>query len=187
MAAFNILDMMNNKARAAAGENVKTKEIAQKVAEKIAAKAQDKADKAAEDAEKAEIDARAAIADAADKQAQAEIEAENARELKRYVEDKANASNVSETDTESQLIIGLPENRDAWKNREWGIYTVRSLMYHVDSMETDDISELQEILFRLEAREKGEKQEPPKQEEQIPGQMNINDLEGVGQNGKREI
>ena len=172
-------------ARAAAGENVKTKEIAQKVAEKIAAKAQDKADKAAEDAEKAEIDAQAAIADAADKQA--EIEAENARELKRYVEDKANASNVSETDTESQLIIGLPENRDAWKNREWGIYTVRSLMYHVDSMETDDISELQEILFRLEAREKGEKQEPPKQEEQIPGQMNINDLEGVGQNGKREI
>ena len=38
-----------------------------------------------------------------------------------------------------------------------------------------------------EAREKGEKQEPPKQEEQIPGQMNINDLEGVGENGKRKI
>ena len=173
-------------ARAAAGENVKTKEIAQKVAEKIAAKAQDKA---AEDAEKAEIDAQAAIADAADKQAQAEIEAENARELKRYVEDKASTTNVSETDTENQLIIGLPKKRDAWKNREWGIYMVRSLMYHVDSMETDDISELQEILFRLEAREKGEEQKPPKQEqeEQIPGQMNINDLEGVGENGKRKI
>ena len=156
---------------------MKTKEIAKKVAEKIAAKAQDKADKAAEDAEKAEIDAQAAIADAADKQAQAEIEAENARELKRYVEDKANASNVSETDTESQLIVGLPENRDAWKNREWGIYTVRSLMYHVDIMDVDDVTELQGILFRLEVRTKGE--EP--QQEQLPGQMNINDLEGVAQ------
>ena len=169
-------------ARAAAGENVKTKEIAQKVAEKIAAKAQDKADKAAEDAEKAEIDAQAAIADAADKQAQAEIEAENARELKRYVEDKANASNVSETDTESQLIIGLPENRDAWKNREWGIYTVRSLMYHVDIMDVDDVTELQGILFRLEARAKGEEPEQEPQQEQLPGQMNINDLEGVAAN-----
>ena len=163
-------------ARAAAGENVKTKEIAKKVAEKIAAKAQDKADKAAEDAEKAEIDAQAAIADAADKQAQAEIEAENARELKRYVEDKANASNVSETDTESQLIVGLPENRDAWKNREWGIYTVRSLMYHVDIMDVDDVTELQGILFRLEARAKGEEPGREPQQEQIPGQMNINDI-----------
>lgn len=172
-------------ARAAAGENVKTKEIAKKVAEKIAAKAQDKADKAAEDAEKAEIDAQAAIADAADKQAQAEIEAENARELKRYVEDKANASNVSETDTESQLIVGLPENRDAWKNREWGIYTVRSLMYHVDIMDVDDVTELQGILFRLEARAKGEEPEQPQQDEQIPGQMNVNDLEGAGKNGKQ--
>lgn len=172
-------------ARAAAGENVKTKEIAKKVAEKIAAKAQDKADKAAEDAEKAEIDAQAAIADAADKQAQAEIKAENARELKRYVEDKANASNVSETDTESQLIVGLPENRDAWKNREWGIYTVRSLMYHVDIMDVDDVTELQGILFRLEARAKGEEPGREPQQEQLPGQMNINDLEGAGENGKQ--
>ena len=140
---------------------MKTKEIAQKVAEKIAAKAQDKADKAAEDAEKAEI------------------EAENARELKRYVEDKTNASNVSETDTESQLVIGLPENRDTWTNREWGIYTVRSLMYHVDNMDVDDVTELQGVLFRLEARARGEEPEQTAQDEQLPGQMNINDMEGV--------
>lgn len=171
-------------ARAAAGENVKTKEIAQKVAEKIAAKAQEKADKAAEDAEKAEIDAQAAIADAADKQAQAESEAENARELKRYVEDKANTAEVSETDTESQLSIGLPKNRDAWKNREWGIYTVRSLMYHVDIMDVDDVTELQGVLFRLQARAKGEEPEPQQQEERLPGQMSIEDLEGAAENGK---
>ena len=141
-------------ARAAAGENVKTKEIAQKVAEKVAAKAQEKAEAAADAAERAEINAQQAIADAADKQAKAEEEAENARELKRYVENKSQAAEVSETDTESQLVIGLPENRDTWNNREWGIYTVRSLMYHVDNMDVEDVTELQGILFRLEEREK---------------------------------
>lgn len=166
-------------ARAAAGENVKTKEIAQRVAEKIAANAQEKADKAAAAAEKAEIDAQAAIADAEDKQAAAEAEAENARELKRYVDDKAKAANVSEMDTESQLVIGLPENRDTWKDREWGIFLARSLMYHVDIMDTDDVVELQGVLFRLEARAKGEEPEQTSQEEQIPGQTSINDVEGV--------
>lgn len=153
-------------ARAAAGENVKTKEIAQRVAEKIAAKTQDKADKAAEEAEKAEIEAQQAIQDEADKQIEAEMEAENARELKHYVDDKAQNTDVSVTDTESQLIIGLPKNRDTWNNREWGIYTVRSLMYHVDSMDVDDVTELQGILFRLEARAKGEE---PKQQNQHNG------------------
>lgn len=166
-------------ARAAAGENVKTKEIAQRVAEKVAAKAQDKAEAAAAAAEKAEIDAQAAIANAAEKMAEAEEEAENARELKRYVEDKAYNNKVSETDTENQLIIGLPENRDTWNDREWGIYLVRSLMYHVDSMDVEDVTELQGVLFRLEAREKGEEPEPKNQEEQLPGQMSINDMEGV--------
>ena len=166
-------------ARAAAGENVKTKEIAQKVAEKVAAKAQEKADQAAEKAEKAEIEAQQAIADAADAQEKAESEAENARELKRYVDEKAKAANVSETDTESQLVIGLPENRDTWTNRQWGIYTVRSLMYHVDAMDVDDVTELQSVLFRLEARARGEEPEQTAQDEQLPGQMNINDMEGV--------
>ena len=78
---------------------------------------------------------------------------------------------MSETDTESLKTVGLPENRNAWTNREWGIYTVRSLMYHVDIMDVDDVTELQGVLFRLEARASGE-------EEQIPGQMSINDLEG---------
>ncbi len=154
-------------ARAAAGENVKTKEIAQKVAESIAAKAQDKADKAAMAAEKAEIDAQAAIAEAADKQAEAEAEAENARELKRYVDGKGKSENVSETDTESQLVIGLPENRDTWTNREWGIYTVRSLMYHVDKMAVEDVTDLQEVLFRLE-----EKAKAPENRQQKEGEQN---------------
>lgn len=139
-------------ARAAAGEDVKTKEIAQKVAEKVAAKAQEKADKAAEDAEKAEIEAQQAIQDAADAKAKAENEAENAKELKRYVDEKAQAPEVSETDTESQLVIGLPENRDAWNNREWGIYIVRRLMYRVDVMDLEDVADLQGILLRLEER-----------------------------------
>lgn len=77
---------------------------------------------------------------------------------------------MSETDTESQLVIGLPENRETWTNREWGIYTVRSLMYHVDNMDVDDVTELQGVLFRLEARARGEEPEQPgAQDEQLPG------------------
>lgn len=57
-------------------------------------------------------------------------------------------------------------------------------MYHVDIMDVDDVTELQGILFRLEARAKGEEPEQAPQEEQIPGQMNVNDLEGVVENGE---
>ena len=169
-------------ARAAAGENVKTKEIAQKVAEKVAAKAQEKAIAAAEAAEQAEIEAQEAVANAADKQAQAEKEAENAKELKRFVDEKAKAAEVSETDTEKQLVIGLPENRDRWNNREWGIYTVRSLMYHVDIMDMEDVAELQGVLIRLGERARGEAPKQQSQGEQLPGQMSIEDMEGVAEN-----
>jgi len=190
-------------ARAAAGENVKTKEIAQKVAQNVAAKAQEKADAAARAAEQAEIEAQEAIDNALDKQAQAEKEAENAKELKRYVDEKAQAPEVSETDTEKQLVIGLPENRDAWNFREWGIFTVRSLMYHVDIMDEGDVAELQNVLLTLEERARGkevhlpakkrepeptqeqqEAQEPEQQNqgEQLPGQMTVEDLEGVEAN-----
>lgn len=169
-------------ARAAAGENVKTKEIAQKVAEKVAAKAQEKADQAAEKAEKAEIEAQQAIADAAEAQAKAETEAENARELKRYVDETAKNAEVSETDTVNPLEIGLPESLDDWNAREWGIYILRRMMYFVDVMHGTDAEELQAILFRLEARANGEEQQQGAQDEQLPGQMNINDLEGVAAN-----
>lgn len=176
-------------ARAAAGENVKTKEIAQKVAQNVAAKAQEKADAAAEAAERAELEAQEAIANAADKQAKAEKEAENAKELKRFVDEKAQEPEVSETDTERQLVLGLPENRDQWNNREWGIFTVRSLMYHVDIMAMEDVAELQGVLIRLEERARGE--EPKQQEqqspgEQLPGQMRLEDMEGAAENEQKE-
>lgn len=171
-------------ARAAAGENVRTKEIAQKVSEQVAAKAQEKADKAAKDAEKAEIDAEAAIQDAADKKAEAEIQAEEARELKRYVDKAADAAEVSEKDTDASIYAGLPENRDSWDTRQWGIFTVRCLMYHVDIMDIDDITELQGVLFRLEAREKGEEDKGSSQDEQLPGQMTVQEvLEAQEQEG----
>lgn len=141
-------------ARAAAGENIKVREIAGQVAEKIASKAQDKADKAAKDAEKAEIDAQAAIQEAAEKKEEAETEAERARVLKHYVDRTAEAADVSETDTEAHIYAGLPEDRNTWDVRQWAIYTVRCLMYHVDTMTEDEVQTLQEILIATEEREK---------------------------------
>ena len=98
------------------------------------------------------------------------------------MDEKAKAAEVSETDTEKQLVIGLPENRDRWNNREWGIYTVRSLMYHVDIMDMEDVAELQGVLIRLGERARGEAPKQQSQGEQLPGQMSIEDMEGVAEN-----
>lgn len=138
-------------AAAAAGEDVRAKEIAQRVAEQVAAKAQEKAEKAAQDAEQAEIDAQAAVADALDKQARAEEEAENARELRRYVETTAQAmekakeaaaaavhavSKVSETDTP----------QENWGTLEWVRYTLCCLLEQAENVSEDNLYKLQEIL-----------------------------------------
>lgn len=154
-------------AAAGAGEDVRAKEIAQKVAEQVAAKAQEKADKAQQDAEKAQIDADQAVADALDKQAKAEEEAENARELKRYVDNMAKAmenaskaataaveaiSKVSETDTEQQP-------QDNWGQLEWVRYTLCCLMEKAEDISEDNLYKLQEILVESDG--------------QIKGQMNI--------------
>lgn len=155
-------------AAAGAGEDVRAKEIAQRVAEQVAAKAQEKADKAAESAEKAQIEADQAVADALDKQAQAE--AENARQLKRYVDNMGKAmenaskaataaiaaiSKVSETDTEEQP-------QDSWGVLEWVRYTLCCLMEKAEDVSEDNLYKLQEILVESDG--------------QVKGQMNIKDF-----------
>lgn len=157
-------------AAAGAGEDVRAKEIAQRVAEQVAAKAQEKADKAAESAEKAQIEADQAVADALDKQAQAEEEAENARQLKRHVDNMGKAmenaskaataavaaiSKVSETDTEEQP-------QDSWGVLEWVRYTLCCLMEKAEDVSEDNLYKLQEILVESDG--------------QVKGQMNIKDF-----------
>ena len=157
-------------AAAGAGEDVRAKEIAQRVAEQVAAKAQEKADKAAAAAEKAQIEADQAVADALDKQAQAEEEAENARQLKRYVDNMGKAmenaskaataavaaiSKVSETDTEEQP-------QDSWGVLEWVRYTLCCLMEKAEDVSEDNLYKLQEILVESDG--------------QVKGQMNIKDF-----------
>lgn len=149
-------------AAAAAGEDVRAKEIAQKVAEQVAAKAQEKADKAAEDAEKAQIDADQAVADALDKQAKAEQEAENAKQLKRYVDNMAAAmekakdaaaaavhtiAKVSETDT-------IEPPQDSWGQLEWVNYTLCCLMERAENVSEDNLYKLQEILVESNGQNK---------------------------------
>lgn len=160
-------------AAAGAGEDVRAKEIAQRVAEQVAAKAQEKADKAAESAEKAQIEADQAVADALDKQAQAEEEAENARQLKRYVDNMGKAmenaskaataavaaiSKVSETDTEEQP-------QDSWGVLEWVRYTLCCLMEKAEDVSEDNLYKLQEILVESDG--------------QVKGRMNIKDFPEV--------
>lgn len=154
-------------AAAGAGEDVRAKEIAQKVAEQVAAKAQEKADKAQRDAEKAQIDADQAVAEALDKQAEAEKEAENARELKRYVDNitaamedtrKAAAaaieavSKVSVSDTEQKP-------QDNWGQLEWVRYTLCCLMEKAEDVSEDNLYKLQEILIESDGQVTREKED----------------------------
>jgi ParB family chromosome partitioning protein len=145
-------------AAAAAGEDVRAKEISKRVAENVAAKAQEKAEKAAKDAEKAEIEAQQAIADAQDKQEKAEQEAENAKELKRFVNNAADAldrakeaaqaavsavEKVSETDTKTGAT---PQND--WNKVDWVRYTLCCLLEQAEHISEDDLYSLQDMLVR---------------------------------------
>lgn len=147
-------------ADAAAGENIRAKEIAQKVAEKVAADAQEKADRAADKAEQAQIDAEAAITEAQKKAEEAEKEAENARELKRYVDNMASAmekakeaaaevvsaaGRVSETDT-------AEKPKDSWTKSEWTRYTLCCLLEKAEHVTEENLDKLQEILVQVDLK-----------------------------------
>lgn len=140
-------------AAAAAGEDVRAKEIALKVAERTAAKAAETAAEKQDDAEKQAEKTEKAIAEAELKQQEAERAAEDAEKaaqqakvLRDWVRDCAKAATeeaakavlkVSETDT--------PQN--SWTNIEWTVYTLRCIMEQANKVSEDDLYKLQEILI----------------------------------------
>ena len=102
------------------------------------------------------VEAEQAIADAAEKQEKAEEEAQNAKELKRYVDASTALAEMSETDTEALINTGLPGDRSIWDTRQWAIYTLRRMMYVVDALSYEDVQTMQEILIKAENPEKSQ-------------------------------
>lgn len=122
-------------AQAAAGKEVKHKEIAEKVAEKKAEQAAARAEKAAKKAEAAQTAA-----------AQAGLQAERAAE----------SADTSVTLTAAHMNPPEPAEQQEWTTRDWAIYHLRELMGVASYITEDDLIVLQDILVAATGRKKDE-------------------------------
>lgn len=123
-------------AQAAAGKEVKHKEIAEKVAEKKAEQAAARAEKAAKKAEAAQTAA-----------AQAGLQAERAAE---------SADTSATRLTEAHMTPPEPVEQQEWTTRDWAIYHLRELMSVASYITEDDLIILQDILMAATGRKNDE-------------------------------
>jgi ParB family chromosome partitioning protein len=165
--------------KVAAGENLRAKEIAAKVAEKTAAKAAEDAEQAQHDYEKQQEESDKEIEkaerkrqEAEEKAKEAEIAAQHAKVLREWVKESVSAATkaaadavlkVSETDTPQQ----------DWNNTEWVVFTARAIMQQADNVSEDDLYLLHDILMRCEDKERAAVSDT----DQIEGQQSIEDYQ----------
>ncbi|WP_333685145.1 ParB/RepB/Spo0J family partition protein [Enterocloster lavalensis] len=123
-------------AQAAAGKEVKHKEVAEKVAEKKAEQAAARAEKAAKKAEAAQTAA-----------AQAGLQAERAAE----------SADTSATLTSAHMNPPEPAEQQEWTTRDWAIYHLRELMGVASYITEDDLIVLQDILMAATGRRDNER------------------------------
>ena len=123
-------------AQAAAGKEVKHKEVAEKVAEKKAEQAAARAEKAAKKAEAAQTAA-----------AQAGLQAERAAE---------SADTSATRLTEAHMTPPEPVEQQEWTTRDWAIYHLRELMSVASYITEDDLIILQDILMAATGRKNDE-------------------------------
>lgn len=142
--------------KVAAGEDIRAKEIALKVAEKTAAKAveeakdaQDKAErqtkKSEEEIEKAEHER----AEAREKAMEAEIMAQHAKIMWGWVKESASSVTKAAADAISKVSESDTPQND-WNDTEWVVFTTKAIMQQADKISTDDLYLLHEILMRCE-------------------------------------
>ncbi|MBS6954903.1 MAG: ParB N-terminal domain-containing protein [Enterocloster asparagiformis] len=124
-------------AQAAAGKEVKHKDIAEKVAEKKAEQAAARAERAAKKAEAAQTAA-----------AQAGIQAERAAE---------SADTSASRLTEAHMNPPVSDERQEWTTRDWAIYHLRELMSMASYITEDDLIVLQDILMAATGRRDNER------------------------------
>ena len=171
--------------KVAAGEDIRAKEIAAKVAEKTAAKAAEDAEQAQRDYEKQQEESDKEIEkaerkreEAEEKAKEAELAAKHAKVLREWVKESVSAATkaaadavlkVSETDTPQQ----------DWNNTEWVVFTAREIMQQADKVSEDDLYLLHEIMIRCQT----EPQDTAGGK--IPGQISIEDYQ-IGQAAEPE-
>lgn len=161
-------------AAAAAGEDVRAKEIALKVAERTASKAIQDAQEAQDEAEKQAEETVKAIEKANEKQDVAEQKAaeamaasKQAQIMRDWVSDSAKAA----TEAAAKAVLKVSETdtpQEEWSNTEWVVFMARAIMQQADKVSEDDLYLLHDIMIRCQNPD-----EPKVADEQIEGQQDI--------------
>lgn len=169
----------------AAGEDIRAKEIALKVAEKTAAKAAADAEEAQADYEKQQEETEKEIEKAERKQQEAEekakaaeIAAQHAKVMREWVRESVSAATKAAADAVLKVSETDTPQKD-WNNTEWVVFTARAIMQQADKVSEDDLYLLHDIMMRCQHPE-----EPAADSDQIEGQQSIEDWQ---QDGSRRI
>ena len=172
--------------KAAAGEDVRAKEIAAKVAEKTAAKAAEDAEQAQRDYEKQQEESDKEIEkaerkreEAEEKAKEAETAAQHAKVLREWVEESVSAATKAAADAVLKVSETDTPQKD-WNNTEWVVFTAREIMQQADKVSEEDLYLLHDIMMRCQTERRQETAE------QIAGQMSIEDYRKGGQAGNEQ-
>lgn len=164
--------------KAAAGEDIRAKEIAAKVAEKTAAKAAEDAEQAKKDYKRQQEESEREIEKAEQKRdeaeikaAEAEVAARHARVLREWVKESVSAATKAAADAVLKVSETDTPQKD-WNHVEWVVFTAREIMQRADKVSEDDLYLLHEIMIRCQNPEQIQNKE-----ESIPGQMSIEDYQ----------
>ena len=164
--------------KAAAGEDIRAKEIAAKVAEKTAAKAAEDAEQAKKDYKRQQEESDKEIEKAERKRDEAEmkvIEAEtaarHARTLREWVKESVSAATKAAADAVLKVSETDTPQKD-WNHAEWVVFTAREIMQQADRVSEDDLYLLHEIMIRCQHPEQIQNKDG-----QLPGQMSIEDYQ----------
>jgi len=178
--------------KAKAGEDIRAKEIAARVSEKMAEKAEEDkekarkkyekmAEKAEEDKEKARkkyekqkeetekeiAEAKYKEKEAEEKAAEAELASRDAKVLQRWV--RENMAAGKKDDNVPLDVSEMDTPKEWWGKAEWAAFFAGEIMRMADKVKEDDLYLLQEIVIRCQKGETGD------EEGGIPGQMDMSD------------
>ena len=142
--------------KVAAGEDIRAKEIAAKVAEKTAAKAAEDAEQAQRDYEKQQEESDREIEkaerkreEAEEKAKEAELAAQHAKVLREWVKESVSAATKAAADAVLKVSETDTPQKD-WNNTEWVVFTAREIMQQADKVSEDDLYLLHEIMLRCQ-------------------------------------
>ena len=171
--------------KVAAGEDIRAKEIAAKVAEKTAAKAAEQAqrdyEKQQEESDKEIEKAERKREEAEEKAKEAELAAQHAKVLREWVKESVSAATKAAADAVLKVSETDTPQKD-WNNTEWVVFTAREIMQQADKVSEDDLYLLHEIMLRCQT----EPQDAAGGAEQIAGQMSFEDYQKGGQAGNEQ-